>query len=69
MKVILENGHIFHKTKCNHCECVFKFEDEDIESSETIFGNHGEDCATAWTLTCPFCKKQFSVTDLQCSNV
>ena len=63
MKVIIRKGHIYYKTTCKVCDCLFKFEEEDIESRKDVRDNQGVAWATEWTLTCPFCKKSFTVCD------
>lgn len=63
MKQIIMKGHKFMQTKCNVCNCVFNFEDEDIEDKEDVLDNHGCSWGTDFTLTCPYCSKKFTIRE------
>ena len=64
MMKIISKGHIYKQTKCNICDCVFQFEEEDIEEKEDVRDNHGCPCATDFKLTCPYCHRKITVRDV-----
>ena len=63
MYKIIKNGHNFKTTTCPLCQCVFQFEEEDIESKEEARDNQGISWRTDFHLTCPYCKKKIAVSN------
>lgn len=51
---IIKHGHAKYKMTCKYCECVFTFEDSDINS------NH---CQWDWSewIDCPECHRSNSI--------
>jgi hypothetical protein len=49
------------------CQCVFQFEEEDIESKEEARDNQGISWRTDFHLTCPYCKKKIVVSNYDIS--
>lgn len=47
---IIKHGHAQYKATCKYCECIFSFEDEDIQNSG---------CQWDWYewVTCPECHR------------
>jgi len=52
---VIKHGHAQYKITCKYCECVFTFDDSDIE-------NNG--CQWDWEewVTCPECHMQNELT-------
>ena len=52
---VIRHGHTQYKMTCRYCECVFTFEDSDIE-------NNG--CQRDWAewVTCPECYRHNELT-------
>ena len=53
MKKVVKTGKYIYKTTCNVCECVFVYDEKEIEKEEyTIYdGSHG----IKKFVTCPCC--------------
>ena len=47
---VIKHGHEQYRATCKYCECIFSFEDEDIQNSG---------CQWDWYewITCPECHK------------
>ena len=50
---IIKHGHEQYRTTCEYCECVFSFEDEDIQSSSRGRSGTGTSDPDACPRLCP----------------
>ena len=53
---IIKHGHAQYKATCKYCECIFSFEDQDIQ-------NNG--CQWDWCewVICPECHRQTEISN------
>ena len=62
MYKIIQKGHIFKTATCPLCNCIFQYEEEDIEGKEEARDDHGISWRTDYKLTCPYCKKKITIS-------
>lgn len=62
MITIIKNGKIKHEHTCPNCDCVFRFEPEDV-TRRTVWDDHGGHYPVTdfFELNCPFCKNKIDV--------
>lgn len=60
MKIIKDNSH---EIKCNHCESILHFNDEDVyHETVTLHFSIRSVSYNKYTIKCPICNKEINVS-------